>query len=294
MLENLNQAPQKPQRVVVIGASGFVGRNLAQKLEQAGIDCLGLGSKQVDLLAQGSHEALAGMLTPQDALVMCSALTPDKGRGIGTFMNNMVMVENLCRAMESVTPDYVLYLSSDAVYSFDQALVSEETPATPEDLYGTMHFAREMMLKDACQAPLGILRSTLVYGPGDTHNSYGPNRFRRMARDGEITLFGGGEETRDHILVTDLAEILLLMLTHKSAGLLNGATGQSHSFADAAQMVADQFGDGVEVKTTPRANPITHRSFDSTARLRAFPELNLTPLDQGVRLVHEQLGPQGD
>ena len=36
-----------------------------------------------------------------------------------------------------------------------------------------------------------ILRPTLVYGPGDTHNGYGPNMFLRAVNSGEnIDLFG--------------------------------------------------------------------------------------------------------
>ena len=47
---------------------------------------------------------------------------------------------------------------------------------------------------------LAILRPTLIYGAGDPHNGYGPNRFRRLAATGKpIILFGEGEERRDHV-----------------------------------------------------------------------------------------------
>ena len=40
-----------------------------------------------------------------------------------------------------------------------------------------------------------ILRPTLVYGPGDTHNGYESNMFLRAVNSGEnIDLFGKGEE----------------------------------------------------------------------------------------------------
>ena len=41
------------------------------------------------------------------------------------------------------------------------------------------------------------MRSTLIYGEGDPHNGYGPNRFHRLAAAGqEIVLFG---EVPEHI-----------------------------------------------------------------------------------------------
>src|SRR3546814_11446336 len=70
---------------------------------------------------------------------------------------------------------------------------------------------------DVCSSDL--LRPTLIYGAEDTHNSYGPNRLRRMARkDARITLFGAGEETRDHISVDDVYRLILLTLRHRSEG----------------------------------------------------------------------------
>src|SRR5256885_1405531 len=78
----------------------------------------------------------------------------------------------------------------------------------------------------AVKAPLAILRPTLLYGAEDPHNGYGPNRFRRLANAGaDITLFGEGEERRDHVLIDDLAEIVLRVLKRRSTGTLNIATG---------------------------------------------------------------------
>jgi len=38
-----------------------------------------------------------------------------------------------------------------------------------------MHLTREMILKNKFNKILCILRPTLIYGPGDSHNGYGPN-----------------------------------------------------------------------------------------------------------------------
>ena len=92
----------------------------------------------------------------------------------------------------------------------------------PENVFGAMHFAREQMLKSVVKAPFVALRSTLLYGDGDPHNSYGPNRMRRMAREkGEITLFGKGEETRDHLYIKDLVELIVRSAEERIEGILN-------------------------------------------------------------------------
>ena len=45
-----------------------------------------------------------------------------------------------------------------------------------------MHIKREEIITEYCDnrnINLTIIRPTLVYGPGDTHNGYGPNKFIR-------------------------------------------------------------------------------------------------------------------
>ena len=104
-----------------------------------------------------------------------------------------------------------------------------------------------------------------------------------MAADkGEITLFGAGEETRDHVYVDDAAALIDLVLRHRSAGMLNLASGTSHSFDEAARAVASTFDPSVKVVHTPRQTAITHRHFDVTALMKAFPTFRFTPLADGV------------
>jgi nucleoside-diphosphate-sugar epimerase len=135
-----------------------------------------------------------------------------------------------------------------------------------------------------------VLRPTLVYGFDDTHNAYGPNRFRRAAqKEGKIALFGGGEETRDHIHVDDVAALTVRCLLHQSTGTLNVATGISHSFIDVAELVAKQFRRPVEIARTPRANPITHRHYDVINTIKAFPDLRFIALEDGVARANKEM-----
>jgi nucleoside-diphosphate-sugar epimerase len=281
--------PAAPSRVVLIGARGFIATRLLQALDRAGAPAIAIGSRDIDLAAPGAGDALAAQLRPGDAIVVLSALTPDKGRGVATLMANLRMAEAVCTAATRVAPSHLVYVSSDAVYRDDASKVDESTPTDGVTLYGSMHALRERMMMSIAGSisggiPLAILRPTLVFGAGDTHNSYGPNRFMRAAlKDRVIPLFGEGEEQRDHIYVDDLARLMRMVLERRSAGVLNTVTGQSISFGDMARKVAALAGGGVTVEFTPRAaGPIHHRHFDPTALLRAFPDFRFTPRDQAL------------
>jgi nucleoside-diphosphate-sugar epimerase len=260
------------------------------KLQEEGVPALPVSTADVDLITPSAAAQLEALLQPHDVIIMLSALTPDKGRGLPTFLSNIQMAASLCRALEKVTPAQLVYFSSDSVYSVASGLVSEVSCAEPGDLYGMMHLVREMMIKSATKAPVAVLRCTLVYGAEDTHNSYGPNRLRRMAhKDGKITLFGAGEETRDHIFVDDVAALTMLVVRHRSFGMLNLATGLSITYADLAKKVAALFERPIDIIGTSRQNPITHRHFETSAIHKAFPAFRFTPVDQGLAKAHAEM-----
>ncbi len=287
MIMHHHTAPQNPQRVVVLGGSGFVGRAIVRQLAAHKLDHLSLASADLDLCQVEAVEQLAQILKPTDALVFVSALAPSRGRDIATLMRNMSMAQHVCQSIEKAPVNHVVYIGSDAVYSDNDSLIRSDSPCHPASYHGVMHLAREVMLTTTLQKPgipLALLRPSVIYGAGDPHNSYGPNRFVRTARkDGKVALFGGGEEQRDHIHVDDVARVVIEALLHRSAGVLNVATGKSVSFFDATTIVARLVGKSVEIVPSPRANPITHRHFDVSDRWRAFPNVQPVDLETGLR-----------
>ena len=287
-LTHAHPEPRRPARVVVLGASGFLGRALTAACGEAGIATEAFASRDLDLTDASAGSRLAAELRADDVLLFLSAITPDKGRDSAALMRNLAMGRAVCEAARAVPPAQLVYASSDAVYSFETTLITEATPAIPTDLYGAMHRTRELMLATEVKAPLAILRYCAVYGAGDTHNSYGPNRFVRQAlKDGRIGLFGEGEETRDHLHVADAVALTLAVIRHGSTGLINLVSGTSVTFREVAERVAAQLltaraGRPVEIAGSPRQNPVTHRHFDNAALLRAFPQVRLTPLPDGI------------
>jgi nucleoside-diphosphate-sugar epimerase len=286
MLTHTVPSPIAPARVVILGANGFVARALRLELERAGIVTLALGSADLDLTEAQAAGKLAALLRPQDALVVTAALTPDKGKDLATLLKNLRMIEAVVAALAAQPCAHVVYFSSDAVYDDSVALVDERTTAAPKDLYGLMHLTREIALQQAClkpAIPLGVVRPSAIYGAGDTHNSYGPNRFVRSAlAEGRIRLFGQGEETRDHVAIADVVALTSLVLRHRSAGVLNAVSGEAITFAALATHISQLAGRSVTIEPLPRGGPVTHRRFDVTRRQRAFPTFRPTPLADGL------------
>jgi UDP-glucose 4-epimerase len=285
MLKHKNTVPTQPHRVVILGAAGFVGSTALNAFESEDTEVLPLSRTDIDLLNSGAGEKLANLLKPADTLIVVSAEAPCKDAAM--LMRNVQMMIGICEAISEVQPAHVIYISSDAVYADSMEPLNEASSAEPGSMHGAMHLTREVMLKEAVDGTLAILRPTLIYGINDPHNGYGPNRFRRLVTAGEeIILFGEGEEQRDHVLVDDVAELIRLIAWHKSAGILNVATGTTTSFKEIAEMVVAKSGTSVAIKGSPRIGDMPHngyRPFDPAATKAAFVGFNYSTLEQGMK-----------
>lgn len=276
---------------MVLGCQGFIGKALCKALKSSGFEVDAVSSKELDLTNVSSVAPLSEKVKDCRHLIMLSCLTPDKGKGPEVLVKNILMAKHVCDALRNQdTPPHVVYFSSDSVYNFEESLIHEETASSPMDTYGAMHRTRELMFLETVPHQLAIIRPTLVYGAGDSHNSYGPNRFRREAyKEGFITLFGEGEDTRAHIFIDDLIKLTILVIENNSVGVLNSAPDQSVTYLELAHMVIQCFDKSVEIKNKPRAALPNHRYFDASQCYEAFPGFIFTPLQEGLIKTCQQM-----
>jgi UDP-glucose 4-epimerase len=273
--------------VVILGNTGFIGRALQAHLARSGTPVRGFSSSTLDLRqADAVAAGLDTSLRPSTCLIVTSATAPGSAMTPAALADNVRMIANLATYLETHPAALCVYLSSDAVYPMQDELVRESSPTDASSFYPLSKYAAERLLDYATrrsETPLLVLRPTAVYGPGDTHHAYGPNRFARtLARERVVQLFGEGEETRDHIFIDDLVRAVAELSLRREPGLYNVATGTSVSFRSVAETLRSLAGEDAQIVTSPRRNPVTHRRFD-VARLRAaLPDWQVTPLEVGL------------
>lgn len=277
-----------PRKVIVLGHTGTLGRPLYEHFQRDGASqTFGFSSQTMDLLRPESLAPLGNLVDEATILFVASAITPEKGQTVDTLMANISMVANVARFLEAHTVGKVVYVSSDAVYGFDYNPVTEDTPVSLESYYAIAKYTGERILRCVAEAkglPLLILRLPGIFGPGDRHSAYGPNRFARtLASEKTIRLFGNGEEQRDHLYVGDAVRLLAALAPSDAAGVVNVASGQSRSFMDVVEAIRRLVPHEFEVVTVPRKSPVTHRSYDTTRLSRAVPEFRYTPFEEALR-----------
>ena len=172
---------------------------------------------------------------------------------------NLEICMNVFKILKQKKINYLLYVSSDAVYSDTNKLISENSITKPDNLHGFMHLMRENILK-LLKIKLCVVRPTLVYGTNDPHNGYGPNQFIRLAQSNKnIQLFGKGEEKRDHIHINDVGIAIYNLINRRYVGTVNLVSGNVISFFDIAKKITNIY--KVNLSFKKRKGPMPHNGY---------------------------------
>ena len=275
-------------RIVVIGCNGFIGKAISNELDRLGIESIGISKEDFNLLEDVTSTKLSKVLKQDDQIVFTSSIAPSKSAE--DVRNSIKMAETFCKSIESINIKQVLIISSDSVYGDRTGLFNENSPCNPNSFHGVSQLSREITLQNAKIENLGILRLSAVYGYGDTHNSYGPNRFINQIRNSEsIKIFGKGFNSRDHIHIDDVVNLVIRCLKINFKGTMNLVSGKSYSFKAVADKCKIAFKSESSIENIGFEGEIIIKNFDNSKIWEFFPDFRFMKLDDRLVLLNEQL-----
>lgn len=273
-------------KIIVIGSSGFVGNAICNEILNTSVEIVKIDRNQFSKFKL-SPSTFRNSIEPSDVIVFAAAKVPAKTSL--DFLENIIIVQEFIELIHDTSFAYLLNISSDAIYGDYLRPIIEEDSPQPTSIHGLMHYAREFLLNELFGDKMGNLRPTLIYGPGDPHNGYGPNRFIRQAlKDEPIEVFGNGEEQRDHIFIEDVANIALNMIESKYIGNINAASGQTHSFTTIANYVKSQFPNSQIITKSRSQGHLPHngyRAFNVSKLLQIVPGIKLHDITSGIDIT---------
>lgn len=236
-------------RVLVTGASGFVGQAVLAALLQRNIETIAVSRRRPaapgDYIWQG-----ADLLDPVATARLIETVRPDAILHLawtvehGKFWTDPANLDwvgatlRLARiAREAGVPRFV---GTGTCYEYDWPLdgpcVENATPLKPALLYGIAKDATRRVLEAfaaGSELSFAWARLFFLYGPGEGATRLVPAVSRALAR-GEPAACTRGAIRRDFMDVRDAAEALVELTLSGVTGPVNIATGHATSIADIA------------------------------------------------------------
>jgi len=277
-------------RVLVTGATGFVGRALMRRLAAAGHEAVPVtrgpaeepGAVRWDL---GTEPAPASLPERIDAIVHAAQARNYRafpGDAAEMFAVNATSTAALLDYAARAGASRFCLLSTGTVYEpFDQGL-DENAKLAPASMLGATKLAAETLTRPyGALFPVSILRIFTPYGPGQTARLI-PNLIDRV-RDGvAVQLSADGQGMRlAPIYVDDLCAMIVAGLDARWGGVFNVAAPQATTIHGVAEAV------GRILAVAPRFETGAGAALDLAPPVDRLGQLfdleTLLPLEEGLR-----------
>lgn len=280
-------------KVLVTGASGFVGRALIDELRH------GDGAYEVHPLArQDGDLADAGVAARAVAAAEPDVVVHAAAR-IGVvrcdeepelaIRSNVLATALLARAAAENGARFS-YLSSSDIYG-SAAVADEQTPPAPESLYAHTKLWGEQAATLYAPDGLTVLRLANPYGPG-VEAGQPKGAVSTMLRQADarepIPVFRG--EARSFCWIGDVVRAIRLVLEADATGAFNvGWDGELVALVDIARVACELTGASQELIEEIEPPPGRVMTRIATERIRAFGWRPEVSLDEGMRRLLESL-----
>jgi len=314
------------KRALVCGAGGFIGSHLARRLRADGFWVRGVDQKYPEFAATAAHDFVVGDLRERD---LCRnvveggfdevyQLAADMG-GAGylfTAEHDADVMRNSATINLSMTDACVgqkvgriFYSSSACIYpAYNQEDPSKPKcseasayPAAPDSEYGWEKLFSERLYL-AFQRNHGldcrIARYHNIFGPEGTWRGgreKAPAAICRKvaeARNGEIEIWGDGEQTRSFLFIDECVEGTLLLMRSSHTGPFNIGSEEMVSINQLADLVTDIAGKKLRKRHIPGPLGVRGRNSDNRLIRSTLGWAPSRPLREGLEKTYRWIDAQ--
>jgi len=284
-------------KLVIVGHTGFIGKNIYQNLiNNSKYEIVGISTNQVNLVEDNSSHILSEIIPSNSVVIMCVGIKKQLGDNLEIFRDNLSIIKNFSEAMIKSKPAKILFISSTSVYGEDVVYdhsISEETPVQPRTYYGIAKYTAERILKKVCrdnQLHLMILRPPLVYGKDDLSMGYGPTGFTYKYVNGEkIILWGNGSEYREFIYIDDVGKIICRLINNNFSGTLNLVSGKSYTYEDVLNKLKKITKSHINIESRERSKDKVDHHYSNKLIQTILGDFRFTILEEGLNKTYRAI-----
>lgn len=277
-------------KLLVTGASGFVGTHLVRHLADAGHQVTGLVRRAGSVTDERAEEVVADLL---DDTAVADAIERTNPEGIfhlgapetsvgaswkhpeETRDQNLRSVLSVLEGAKRLgaPPKILLVSSSEVPGAVEKQPMAEDVPANPANPYAESKHAAEQAALRFRELPIVVVRPFNHIGPGQSDSFAIPNWARQIAGievagESGMVKVGNLDTKRDFTDVRDMVTAYELLMSDGAAGeIYHAGSGKSHSLREILDWLIELSTATIEVvldSERQRPNDIPEQRSDST------------------------------
>lgn len=262
--------------VLVTGAYGFLGRNVAKLFQKKGYRIYGIGHgewigesprKYGIEIWEKSDVTLAALKKIRKffyLIIHCagsSSIDLSMQNPVEDFQKTVITTLSMLEYMRLFQKNAALILpSSVAVYGDKGSKkIKENDSLEPVSCYGYHkkiseelcgYYAKNYLLK------ITIIRFFSLYGPELKKQLIWEACNRLLANKGKAVFYGNGDELRDWLYIDDAVKLIFkIYKIVRDFEIYNGASGKSYSVKEVLELIASEYGYQGKIEFNNRARP---------------------------------------
>lgn len=301
--------------VVILGATGFIGRNLAltfcNNLEYS-VTLIHHKSPRYKIKNANWIKAdlrnikdVQRAIKESDIVIQAAATTSGASDIVNTpeihVTDNAVMNSLILRESYHKKVRHVIFFSCTTMYSSNSTKKQKEEDYDSNIQVYPSYFgvaATKLYIEKLCEfyssiseTKFTVIRHTNVYGPWDKYDLQrshvlGATITKVMLANDSINIWGDGSEIRDLLYVDDLVDLVKKSIDNQKCKhlLINAGTDQGISVANLARMVIEESEKNLDI-TFDNSKPTLKFSFiaDSSKASKELGWQSNTPLRLGIQ-----------
>lgn len=272
-------------RILIVGANGFLGRNLVEECIKKNWEIQTVYHDKKDHLPSQIQSFHIGEIDnlddSYDTIFLLSAFIP---YGNLDSVDKELIGTNIkvpLKIIDKFKNSKIVFSSSISVYGTPESTITESSSFNNPTMYGLSKLSAEFIIKS--HPNYQIVRFSSLYGIGMHPNTFLPKIILEAITNKKITLWGDGSRLQNYLSVKDAVGYLLAAAQESESGTYLGVDHKSYTNTEVAKMVQNFIPEcQIEYVKEDKNPSFVYNNLLSRKILRFEPEFSL---EAGIELM---------